>query len=379
MGRYTDDIVLPGMLHGIVLRAPHAAAKVLAIDTSAARTLAGVHAIYTAADLKAAGLGSLPCAAPVQNRDGTDMASPPHPVLADGAVHHVGDPVAFIVADTAKQARDAAELVRIDYGILPSATDLATAMDAATPSVWPDVKNNTVFDWEIGDKTATDAAFAGAAHVTKLTVVNNRIVVASMEARAAIADYDATSGRWTLYANTQGGWLVKGLIGPLFNTVPVNFRVVTPDVGGGFGMKLFLYAEHVLTCFAARALGRPVKWAADRTEAFLCDTQGRATTSPPANWRSMPTGNSWHCVTRHYLQHGCLSVHLRAIYPDLCRHQRAVEHLRLQGDPRQHHWRVHQHHAGRRLPRPVPAGLKANYLVERLVDAAARELAIDRD
>src|ERR1700692_2884542 len=146
MGRYTDDIVLPGMLHGIVLRSPHAAAKIVSTDTAAARAIPGIHAIYTAADLKTAGVGTLPCAAPVQNRDGSDMASPAHPVLAEGAVHHVGDPVAFIVADTSKQARDAAELVQVDYDLLPSTTDLATAIDPGVPAVWPDVQHNTVFD-----------------------------------------------------------------------------------------------------------------------------------------------------------------------------------------------------------------------------------------
>src|SRR5579859_3755165 len=163
MGRYTDDIALPGMLHGIVLRSPHAAATILSTNLTAATSMPAVRAIYTVADLKAAGLGTLPCAAPVQNRDGTDMASPPHPVLADGAVRHVGDPVAFIVADTLKQARDAAEQIQVDYDVLASATDLATTMAPGTPAVWPDAKNNIVFDWEIGDKAATDAAFASAA------------------------------------------------------------------------------------------------------------------------------------------------------------------------------------------------------------------------
>jgi carbon-monoxide dehydrogenase large subunit len=375
MGRYTDDIVLPGMLHGIVLRSPHAAATILSVNLSAATSMPGVRAIYTAADLKAAGLGSLPCAAPVQNKDGTDMASPAHPVLADGAVHHVGDPVAFIVSDTAKQARDAAELIQVDYDVLASATDLATAMDPDTPAVWPDVKTNVVFDWEIGDKAATDAAFAGAAHVTKLTVVNNRIVVASMEARAAIADHDPASGRWTLYANTQGGWLLKNLIGPLFNTDPENFRIVTPDVGGGFGMKLFLYAEHVLTCFAARALGCSVKWAADRTEAFLCDTQGRdnITTGELAidahgkfialRTRNISNMGAYLSTFAPYIPtYAGTSVlssvyGFKAIYANILgvfTHTVPVDAYRGAGRP------------------------EANYLVERLVDAAAHELNIDR-
>jgi carbon-monoxide dehydrogenase large subunit len=375
MGRYTDDIVLPGMLYGIVLRSPHAAGRILSTDTTAAKSSAGVKAIYTAADLKAAGLGTLPCAAPVQNKDGSDMASPAHPVLADGAVHHVGDPVAFIVAGTAKQARDAAELVEVDYDVLPSATDLATAMSPGVPTVWADVKNNIVFDWEIGDQAATEAAFANAAHVTKLTVVNNRIVVASMEARAAIADFDKATGRWTLYANTQGGWILKGLIGPMFNTDPENFRIVTPDVGGGFGMKLFLYAEHVLTCFAARDLGFSVKWASDRAEAFLCDTQGRdnITTGELAidadgrfiALRSRNISNMGAYLSNFapyiptYAGTSVLSsvYGFKAIYANILgvfTNTMPVDAYRGAGRP------------------------EANYLVERLVDAAARELKIDR-
>ena len=371
MGRFTDDIVLTGMLHGLVVRSPHAAAAIRSIDTAAAAAAPGVHAVYTAADLK--GLGGLPCAAPVTNRDGSAMASPPHPVLADGAVRHAGDPVAFIVAGSIEQARDAAELVSVDYDVLPSATDLATAIDPGQPRVWPDVANNTVFDWEIGDKAATDAAFASAAHVTRLTVVNNRIVVASMEARAAVADY--ADGRWTLYANTQGGWLVKNLIAPLFGTDPETFRIVTPDVGGGFGMKLFLYAEHVLTCFAARALGRPVKWAADRSEAFLCDTQGRDNITlgelamdKDGTFLALRTRNvsnmgaylsTFAPYIPTYAGTGVLSsiYGFKAIYANVIgvfTNTVPVDAYRGAGRP------------------------EANYLVERLVDAAAREMQIDR-
>ncbi len=373
MGRYTDDIVLPGMLTGVVVRSPHAAAKLGAIDTSAAASLPGVRAIYTAADLKH--LGSLPCAAPVQNKDGSDMVSPPHLVLAEGAVRHVGDPVAFVVADTMEQARDAAEAIAVHYEILPSATDLATAMSPGVPAVWPEAANNTVFDWEIGDKAATEAAFARAAHVTSLTVVNNRIVVSSMEARAAVADYDAGTGRWTLYANTQGGWLVKNLIGPVFGTDPENFRVVTPDVGGGFGMKLFLYAEHVLTCFAARELGRPVKWAASRGESFLCDTQGRdnitlgeLATDANGKFLALRTRNisnmgaylsTFAPYIPTYAGTSVLSsiYNFQAIYANVIgvfTNTVPVDAYRGAGRP------------------------EANYLVERLVDAAARELKIDR-
>ena len=374
-GRYTDDIVLPNMLFGVVLRSPHAAASITRIDTAAAAKLTGIAGIYTAADLSADGVGPLPCAALVENRDGSPQAAPPHPVLAEGAVRHVGDPVAFIVAESIKQARDAAEAIEVDYDILPSATDLATVMHAGTTQVWPDVKNNLAFDWEIGDKAATDAEFAKAAHVTKITVINNRIVVNSLEARAALAEFDQASGRWTLYANTQGGWLVKNLIGPLFGTDPAKFRVITPDVGGGFGMKSFLYAEHVLTCYAARKLGRPVKWAAERGESFLCDTQGRdnLTTAELAidadgKFLALRTHNvanmgaylsTFGPFIPTFAGTGVLaSVYgFKAIYANVLgvlTNTVPVDAYRGAGRP------------------------ESNYLVERIVDAAARELKIDR-
>jgi carbon-monoxide dehydrogenase large subunit len=373
-GRYTDDIVLPGLLHGIVLRSPHAAARINKVDTTTALSLDGVAAIYTAADLNADGIVPMPCAAPVQNRDGSNMASPPHPALADGAVRHVGDPVAFVLAETAKAARDAAEQITVDYDVLPAITDLVTAIEPGAPQVWPEVKNNLVFDWEVGDKTATDAEFADAAHVTNLTVVNNRVVVASMEARAAIADYDRTSGRWTLYANTQGGWLIKGLLGSVFATEPENFRVITPDVGGGFGMKAFLYAEHVLTCYAARKLERPVKWASERGEAFLADTQGRDNVTlgelaidKDGIFRALRTRNianmgAYLSTFAPYIPTFAGGAWLSGVYGF-----RAI-HANVLG--------VFTHTV------PVDAyrgaGAPGNYLLERLIDAAARELKIDR-
>lgn len=374
-GRYTDDIVLPGMLFGVVLRSPHAAATIGRMDTAAAAKLPGVAGVYTAADLAADGVAPMPCAALVNNRDGSPQAAPPHPVLADGAVRHVGDPVAFIVADSIKQARDAAEAVEVDYDILPSITELSAAMDKGTTLVWPDVAHNLAFDWEIGDKAATEAEFAKAAHVTKLRIVNNRIVVNSMEARAALAEFDAATGRWTLYANTQGGWLVKGLIGPVFGTDPDKFRIITPDVGGGFGMKLFLYAEHVLTCFAARKLGRPVKWAAERGEAFLCDTQGRdnltlgeLAVDADGKFIALRTRNvsnmgaylsTFGPFIPTFAGTGVLSsvYGFKAIYANVLgvfTNTVPVDAYRGAGRP------------------------ESNYLVERLVDAAARELGIDK-
>ena len=379
-GRYTDDISLPAMLHGIVLRSPHAAARIVALDTSAAAAVPGVKAVYTAADLNADGIAPMPCAVKVKNRDGSDQVVPPHPVLADGVVRHVGDPVAFIVAETVAAARDAAELIAVDYDIQPANSDLARAMEPGTPLVWPEAANpkaanNVAFDWQIGDKAATDALFAKAAHVVSLTVVNNRIVVSSMEARVAIADHNAESGRWTLYANTQGGWLVKDLLGPVFATQPDRFRVITNDVGGGFGMKLFLYAEHVLTCYAARKLGRPVKWSSDRSEAFLADTHGRdnitlgeLAVDADGMFLAIRTRNvanmgaylsSFAPFIPTWAGTGVLaSVYgIQAVYANVIgvfTHTVPVDAYRGAGRP------------------------EANYLVERLVDAAARQLGIDR-
>ena len=374
-GRYTDDIVLPGMLFGIVLRSPHAAAAITRLDTNAAATLPGIAGIYTAADLKADGVGSLPCAALVENHDGTPQAAPPHPVLADGAVRHVGDPVAFVVADTIQHARDAAERIEVDYDILPSVTRLATAMDKGNTLVWPDVKHNLAFDWEIGDKAATEAEFAKAAHVTKLTIVNNRIVVNSIEARAALADFDSTTGRWTLYVNTQGGWLIKNLIGPVFGTDPEKFRVITPDVGGGFGMKLFLYAEHVLTSFAARKLGRPVKWAADRTESFLCDTQGRDNLTL-GEIAIDADGKFLALRTRNIANMG---AYLSTFAPYIPTYAGTSVLASVYGFKA-----IYAHVLGvftNTVPVDAYRGAgrpESNYLVERLVDAAARELKIDK-
>ena len=344
-GRYTDDIVLPDMLHGIVLRSPHAAAKLGAIDTTAAASVAGVKAIYTAADLNADGIAPMPCAAPVQNRDGSDMASPPHPALADGAVRHVGDPVAFIVADTPKAARDAAELISVDYTVEPAVTDVVAATGPGVPLVWPDVTNNVAFDWGIGDQAATDALFATAAHVTRLTVVNNRVIVASMEGRAAIADYDATSGRWTLYANTQGGWLIKNLIGN-----GVQHR------SGEFPR------HHARRRRRLRHEGVPLRRA--RAD-LLCRTQARTAGEVDIGpWRSIPgrhagprQRHAWRTGDRRRRkipgaahaqsrQHGRVSFDLRALYPDTGRGRRAVRRLRLPADLRQRTRRVHPHRAG---------------------------------
>jgi aerobic carbon-monoxide dehydrogenase large subunit len=374
-GRYTDDISLPGALHGVVLRSPHAAASFKVINTETAKTVPGVVAIYTHLDLNADGIGSLPCAVPMKNRDGTDRADVPHPVLADRAVRHVGDPVAFIVAENVKAARDAAELIEIDYDVKPSITELSRATDDDAPLVWPNVKNNIAFDWAIGDKEKTDELFAQAAHVTRLTVVNNRIVVNSMEARAAIADYNLKTERWTLYSNTQGGWLVKDLLAPVFQTMGDNIRLITPDVGGGFGMKLFLYAEHALTCYAARKLGRPVKWTSERTEAFLSDTQGRDNIT--LGEIAFDRNNKMLALrTRNMANMGAYFSNFGPFIPTFAGTGVLASVYGFQ--------QVYANVIGvftNTVPVDAYRGAgrpESNYLVERLIDAAARDLGVDR-
>ena len=374
-GRYTDDIALPGMLHGVVLRSPHAAARLGAIDTEAAKAVPGVAAIYTSADLKADGIGTLPCAVALKNRDGSTQALPPRPGLAEGAVHHVGDPVAFIVAETVQAGRDAAELIDVQYDTLPSVTDLASATDAGQSLVWDNVPNNVCFDWEIGDKAATDALFDQAAHTTRITVVNNRIVVSSMEARVALAEYDSSSERWTLHANTQGGWFVKNLMAPVFGAEPDKFRIITPDVGGAFGMKSFLYPEHVLTCFAARKLSRPVKWTSERSEAFLSDTQGRdnVTTGEIALDKD---GKFLALRTRNLANMGAYLSNYAPYIPTMAGTGVLASVYGFQA--------VYANVIGvftNTVPVDAYRGAgrpEANYLVERLIDAAAHEVGIDR-
>jgi len=375
-GRYTDDIATEGVLHGVVLRSPHASAMITGLDTTAAKAIPGVRAVYTSEDLNADGIGGLPCAVALKNRDGTDMPLPPHPVLADGIVRHVGDPVAFIVAETPQIARDAAEAILVDYDIMPSATDLATALDAGQPLVWPEVPNNQVFDWSIGDKEQTDALFAGAAKKVSLTVVNNRIVVNSMEPRAAIGAFDEGTGRWTLHANTQGGWLVKDLLAKaVFKVDPEQFRVITPDVGGGFGMKLFLYAEHALVCYAARSIGAPVKWTSERGEAFLSDTQGRDNIT--LGEIALDADNKFLALrTRNVANMGAYLSNFGPFIPTMAGTGVLASVYGFQ--------QVYANVIGvftNTVPVDAYRGAgrpESNYLVERVIDAAAAEIGMDR-
>ncbi len=373
-GRYTDDIVLAGQAIGYVLRSPHAHARITAIDTALAKSLPGVVAVITGADMRAAGLGEVPCEVPLKSRDGRDRAEAPRLALATDTVRHVGDPVAFVVAETRAQAKDAAEAVVVEYEILPSATDLATAEKG--PPVWPAAPDNVVFDWEVGDKALAERLFAEAAHISRLSVVNNRIVVNSMEARAAVAAFDPATGRFTLYTNTQGSWLVRELAAKkVFHLPEESFRVVTPDVGGGFGMKLFLYPEHVMVCFAARATGRPVRWASERAEAFVADTHGRDNIT--LGEIALDKDHRFLALrTRNVANMGAYLSTFAPYIPTIAGTKVLASVYGFQA--------VHAHVIGMFTnTTPVDAYRGAgrpesNYLVERLIDQAARDLKVDR-
>ena len=275
-GSYTDDLDRADALHMAVVRSPHAHAEIVSIDTAAARAADGVHAVYTVADLDQAGLGDIPCMTPIPGRDGKPPVMPGHPVLARGRVRHVGDPVAVAVAETPQQAADAAELIDVVYRELDHVTGLEETLADGAPRIWEQAANNLCLDFGIGDEAAADDALSRAHHVTRLKLVNNRVVVASLEPRAALGEYDANTGTYLLTTGSQG---VHGLRNQLAQHIlkvdPERVRVTTPDVGGGFGMKIFLYGEQVVALHAAKELGHPVRWSGQRTESFLSDVHGR--------------------------------------------------------------------------------------------------------
>jgi carbon-monoxide dehydrogenase large subunit len=275
-GHYLDDIVRPRQAVAVMLRSPHAHARIRAIDVGDAAVAPGVLAVFTGADLAQAGIGTIPCMTGLVNRDGSPIAMPPRPALVRDRVRHVGDTVAMVVAETVAEARDAAERIVVEYEPLPAAVETAGALDPGQPAVWDEHSGNLCFDWEVGDEAAFRRAAAAARHRVSLTLVNNRVVANSMEPRGAIGEYDPGEDSYTLWSSTQGSHFIRNLLAEHVLHIPENrIRVVTPDVGGGFGMKLFLYPEHVLVLWAAKQLGRQVKWIPDRSESFMSDTQGR--------------------------------------------------------------------------------------------------------
>lgn len=376
-GRYTDDTALPRQVHAYFLRSPHAHAKIASLDAAAAKAMPGVLAVVTGADLEAAGIGDLPCMAPQKNRDGSMTWIPPRPALAKGIVRFVGDPVAMIVAETLAQAKDAAEAIAIEFEELPAVGDIARAAAPGAPLVWPTAKGNICIDWSLGDEAATDAAFAKAARVIELDLVNNRLAPSSMEPRMAIGDWDKSYQRMTLHCGSQGGFNLRKILTGMVFKIPENgLRVISGDVGGGFGMKIFLYPEYVGVLYAARLLERPVKWTGERNEAFLADTHGR---DHLTNAKLAVDATGKFLAMKVYTRAN-LGAYLSQYGPFI---PTAAGTAMLAGvyDFGAIHAHIHGYFtntapvdAYRGAGRP-----EANYVTERIVDLAARELGIPPD
>ncbi|MCB9946248.1 MAG: xanthine dehydrogenase family protein molybdopterin-binding subunit [Rhodospirillaceae bacterium] len=374
-GRYTDDVRLPGQAFACFVRSPFAHARIVAVDTAAASDAPGVIGIVTGDDLAEDGIGTLPVQVRIKSRDGAAMPQPPRPALAQGRVRHVGDPVALVVAETPDAARDAAELVEVDYDPLPAAVDLRTALDPDAPEIWEQAPGNRVFDWELGDEAACNAAFTAAAHVVSLDLVNNRLAATPMEGRACLAAYDADDDRLTLHVSSQGvHGLRDQLADDIFHLPADRILVVTGDVGGGFGMKIFMYPEYISTLYAARKFGRPVAWAAERTESFISDDHGRdnltkAELAVDADGRFLALRADTLANLGAYLSNFGPFIPTNAGNRMLCGlYAIPVVYSRVRGV----FTNTQPIDAYRGAGRP-----EAAYVVERLVDVAARQLGID--
>ncbi|HCU91137.1 MAG TPA: carbon monoxide dehydrogenase [Gammaproteobacteria bacterium] len=275
-GRYSDDISLPNQLHLYVLRSPVAHARLKSVDTTAAASAEGVVAVYAADDLERGGVTAMLTGWPVANKDGSPMADPPRVVLATDKLAYVGQPIVGIIAESRLLAKDAAELIEFEYEELPAIVDTASALAPDSPQIWEEAPNNLSFDWEIGDQAATAAAFAEAAHVVEIDTIQNRLVPSAMEPRALVCEYDAASEEYTMYVSHQAPHLARFFHARSNLNIPEHkLRVVAPDVGGGFGSKSYQYSEEMVALYATKQLGRPVKWASSRSEAFLSDAHAR--------------------------------------------------------------------------------------------------------
>ncbi|WP_448187658.1 xanthine dehydrogenase family protein molybdopterin-binding subunit [Azospirillum sp. sgz301742] len=375
-GTYTEDINRPNQTHLHLLRSPHAHARIRGIDASAALSAPGVVAVFTGADMAADSVNSLPCGWLIHSKDGSPMKEPPHFPIARDKARYVGDPVAVVIAETREQAKDAAELIEVDYEDLPAVVSLRQAVDGNAALVHDEVPGNVCYDWHLGEAAAVDAAFAQAAHVTKLDLVNNRLVPNAMEPRAALSEYDAATGDYTLTTTSQNPHVIRLLMGAFVLGIPEHkLRVVAPDVGGGFGSKIFHYGEEAIVTWAARKVGRPIKWTAERAESFLSDAHGRdhlthaelaldkdghflgLRVSTLANMGAYLSTFSTSIPTYLYATLLAGQYKTPAIYAEvkaLFTNTAPVDAYRGAGRP------------------------EACYLIERMVDTAAREMGIDK-
>ena len=370
-GRYVADIAVPGALHGVVLRSPHAHARILGLDAAAARAMPGVRLVLTHADLAAEGIGPLPCPAVVATV--APIIIPPRHALAGAAVRHVGEPVAFVVAETAAEAREAAEAIAVEYETLPAVVESRAALAPGAPQIWPEAPGNEAFRFERGDKAAVEAAFTVAAHVVELDLVNNRVHAAPIEPRAAVARWDGA--RFDLMLSGQGvHGIRRQLARDVFRLPEEDFRLHCPDVGGGFGLKNFLFPEYVCLLLAARRLGQPVSWTADYTEEFqgavhARDLRGRARLALDAQGRFLALHADLAADMGAYCSsHGpacptnSVSTAIGGVY--------AIPAIRLEVTGAFTNSTPVDAYRGAGKP-------EANYLTERLVEAAARQLGLD--
>ncbi|HEX6114328.1 MAG TPA: xanthine dehydrogenase family protein molybdopterin-binding subunit [Geminicoccaceae bacterium] len=379
-GRYTADLDLPGQAHAVVVRSAHAHAQIAGVEVEAARHAPGVLAVYTSEDLRAAGIGSLPSWTrtppfKVLNVDGTEMPLAEQYPLAMERVRYVGEPVALVIAKSAAAARDAAELVEVDWRPLPALTEVDAALAERAPLLWPELSSNRSFRWEAGDRDAVAERLSAAAHVIELEVDHPRAIVAFMEPRAAIGSYDPTGRRYTLHAGCQSAHQLRTVLAQVLGEPEEALRVVVPDVGGGFGARNIAYPEFVLVLFAAKALGRPVKWVAERSESFVADAQARSqrlhgTLALDADGRflALQVAARW----RHggYLTTRSVFVLVHWMAPMVCGPYRIpAHHFALEG--------VFTNTTPIAAYRGI-ARAELAYLLERLVDAAARRSGIDR-
>lgn len=275
-GKYTDDVNLPGQLYAWIVRSSHAHGVIRGIDTTAARAMPGVRGVWTGRDLEAANYGPFTCGLPLKNRDGSPLLQTNRSALMTDKVRYVGDPVAFVVAETAAQARDAAEAVELDIEALPAVTDCEEATRPGAPQLYDHIPGNVALDYHYGDSAAIEAAFASAAHVTKLDIENTRVAVVPMEPRCALATYEKAGGRYVIQVPTQGVAGNRNTLAKTLNVAPDKVRILTGNVGGSFGMKNISYPEYICLLHAAKELGKPVKWLDERSSSFLSDSHGRA-------------------------------------------------------------------------------------------------------
>jgi carbon-monoxide dehydrogenase large subunit len=374
-GRYADDVNLPGQAYAVMVRSRHAHGVIKGIDVATAQAMPGVLAVYTGADLEAAGYGTLKCIVPLKNRDGSPMRKPPRPALAMDKVRFVGDPVACVIAETAMAARDAAEAVSLDIEPLPAVTSASDAVKPGAPLVFDDVPGNVALDYHYGDAEKVNAAFAAAAHVTRLAVTNNRLIVSAMEPRAALAVYDAASGRFTFHIGCQGVFGLRAQLAEIFNIPFDKLRVLSGNVGGSFGMKAQAYPEYVCLMHAARALGRPVKWTDERSSSFLSDSHGR----DHEKIAELALDADGHFLAIRLTGTGNMGAYLGTVAP-LPPTLNAVKNMvsvyrtpAIEVATQCAFTNTSFVSAYRGAGRP-----EGNYFMERLIDAAARETGIDR-